>query len=437
MYLSSSTEKRIFASGVIGNLLEMYDVTICVFMSQILASTFFPTENKATNLFNVFILFFISYLSRPLGSVILGLFADYTGRKRILILTIFLLGFSTAAIGFIPSCQKIGIVAVLLFFFMRILQSFVAAGEYISSLVYVIESANEKKRNFYGSWPAVGINSGTLLASLVCFLLTYLMSNHILPAWSWRLAFIFSLVGMGFGLWVRYSIPESMDFILQSAAGKKLDNSLIKSCLRFIRHHPIQSFGVCLLTWLGVSVTFAFFIYAPIHMTTINHLTQQEAFKVNTFALMLLVALIPVFGILSERVNRLSLILIVALGFAMIAFPYFNYFTYGGYNQVLIFQLLASIPSACFFGLVPTFIAETFPIEVRCTAFALLYQTTASFAAGLTPLILFYLSNGAHASPAWLIVLPGITGCVYLFYSRRKNLLSATLVRNSSVISHI
>ncbi len=135
------------------------------------------------------------------------------------------------------------------------------------------------------------------------------MSNHILPEWSWRLAFVFSLVGMGFGLWIRYSIPESMDFILKSAAGKKLDNSLIKSSLSFIRHHPIQSFGVCLLTWLGVSVTFAFFIYAPIHMTTFNHLTQQEAFRINTFALVLLVTLIPVFGMRQYRSTWMILLL--------------------------------------------------------------------------------------------------------------------------------
>ncbi len=422
MHLSSSTEKRVFASGIIGNLLEVYDVTICLFMSQVLASTFFPVENKITNLFNVFIVFFISYLSRPFGSVILGMIADYTGRKRILIWTVFFLGVSTAAIGFIPSYQTIGVVSVLLFFSIRILQSLMAGGEYISSLVYLIESTNEQKRNFYGSWAAVGVNSGALLASLVCFFLTNLISHHAAPAWIWRLAFIFSFIGVGFGLWVRSSIPESMDFILKSATGKKIDKFfLIKSSVNFIRQNPIQSLGVCLLTWLGVCVTFTFFIYAPIHMTTINNLTQQEAFRINTFSLMLLVMLIPLFGILSERVNRLSLMLMAALSFAIIAFPYFNYITYGNYNQILMFQLLASIPSACFFSLAPTFIAEIFPTNVRCTAFALLYQTTASFAAGLTPLILFYISSHMHASPAWMVVFSAMVGCIYLFYSRKDS----------------
>jgi len=113
-----------------------------------------------------------------------------------------------------------------------------------------------------------------------------------------------------------------------------------------------------------------------------------------------------------------------SVGFGALAFPYFSYITSGSFNEILMMQLFASIPSACFFSLAPTFIAETFPTEVRCTAFALLYQTTASFAAGLTPLILFYLSNGAHLSPAWLIILSAVGGSVYLFYSRRKIVLS-------------
>jgi MHS family proline/betaine transporter-like MFS transporter len=155
-------------------------------------------------------------------------------------------------------------------------------------------------------------------------------------------------------------------------------------------------------------------------MTSINHLSQQEAFSINTLALTLLIILIPIFGILSDYINKISLMLIASISFAIMAFPYFWYISFGSYSDALTLQLLAAIPSACFFSLAPTLIAETFPTEVRCTAFSLIYQTVASLAAGLTPLILLHLSRNTHTSPAWLLVGSAIFGGIYLHYAQHK-----------------
>lgn len=119
LYLSKRTQALILTSGAIGNFLEAYDVMICAFLAKILSLTFFPTNS----LLPVFYIFLVGYLSRPIGSLIVSLYGDSIGRKKIFIASILILGFSTTAIGLIPSYNTIGFYAVILFFCCRILQN--------------------------------------------------------------------------------------------------------------------------------------------------------------------------------------------------------------------------------------------------------------------------------------------------------------------------
>jgi len=185
----SQTKRRIIASSVIGNLLENFDVMICAFLAQFIAITFFPSNSFENNIFNTFIIFFIGYLSRPIGSILIGLYADQIGRKKTLIFSIIMVGVCTAIIGVIPSYQSIGITSTILFSFFRILQNISVGGEYISSIAYLIENAEKKEKGFLGSWVSVGFNLGSLFASLLVFILIYLIEESILPTWSWRVIF--------------------------------------------------------------------------------------------------------------------------------------------------------------------------------------------------------------------------------------------------------
>lgn len=404
----SSSQKKIIASGVIGNFLENFDFMLCAFLAQFIAITFLPTGSMANNVFITFSIFFIAYLSRPIGGLLIGLYADQIGRKSALIFSIIMVGICTTMIGIIPSYQTIGITATILFAFFRVLQNISVGGEYISSIAYLIENAEKKERGFYGSWVSVGFNMGSLFASLMVFILTYYIENTILPSWSWRIIFILAILGTGIGVWIRRSLPESLEYIVEHKDGivqKKRD--ILRLAIQLIKRHPLRCFAIMTIAWLGVAETSAIFVYSPIHMTTINHFAQHQAMGMNTIALFFLIPLIPIFGYLSDYTSKLKLLLLSSLAFALLAIPYFMYLSTGSYLQILIFKLLFCIPSACYYSIAPVLITESFPTRLRCTSLALIYQITLSFSAGITPLVMLYLANHNHGMsylPAYYLI---------------------------------
>ena len=414
----NSTQKRIIASGVIGNFLENFDFMLCAFLAQFIAMTFLPPSSMVNNVFNIFSIFFIGYLSRPLGGLLIGLYADQIGRKSALIFSIVMVGICTAIIGIIPSYQSIGILATLLFTFFRILQNICVGGEYISSIAYLIENADKRARGFYGSWVSVGFNMGSLFASILVFILIYFIESNMLPTWSWRIIFIVSLFGTGVGFWIRRSLPESLEYIYENADGvvqKKRD--ILRLAIHFIKTYPSRCFGIMTVAWLGVAETAAIFVYSPIHMTTINHFSQYQAMGINTISLLFLIPLIPIFGYLSDHYSKIKLLILSSFAFFILAIPYFMVLSSGNLKQILTLKLLFCVPSACYYAIAPVLITESFPIRLRCTSLALIYQMTLSIAAGTTPLAMLYLANHTSRmtySPGYYLIGCCILGLIGL-----------------------
>lgn len=418
---SASVKNRIIISGMVGNLLEVYDLTICFFFAKIIAQNFFPTN--AHNLLNVFYVFLVGFFSKPIGSLIISLYSDQKGRKKMLLISILLTGISTVLIGFIPPYKTIGIMALVLFLILRILQNIFVGGEYTNSIVYLIENGDKHHQGYYGSWAAFGVNLGVLIASSVTLIITFSIHHVFLPAWGWRLAFFPAIIAMLVGIWMRTSIPESLSFMLENAkmpANSKWE--ILTNALNFIKQYPYKSMAVAALTWLGVCITYSVYVYGPIHMTTLNSLSTYEAFSINSISLLILIFLIPIFGMISDSINKIALLMLASVLFALLAIPYFWYISYGNYLQILFFHSLVSLPAACFFSIAPVVIAQSFPTRMRCTAISLIYQTVSSIAAGITPIILLkliYKSNIPY-TPAYFIILSAIIGYFCLFILKKN-----------------
>lgn len=425
----SSTKKRMIASGVIGNFLENFDFMLCAFLAPFLAMTFIPNDSTNNSIFNILTVFCIGYLSRPLGGLLIGLYADQIGRKTALIVSIVLVGICTAMIGIIPSYQTIGITATILFLFFRIIQNISVGGEYISSIAYLIENADEKEKGFYGSWISVGFNAGSLFAAFMVFIVTYYIEKNSLPFWSWRIIFIFAILGTGVGFWIRRSLPESLEYMFEHAeASTPNKRDIFRMALQLIKNNRLHCFALVAIAWLGVAETAALFVYSPIHMTTINHFSQYQAMGMNTIALLFLIPLIPVFGRLSDTMSKIKLLAWSTLAFSLLAIPYFMFLTSSNYLQILFFKLLFCIPSACYYSIAPVLITENFPISLRCTSLALIYQATLSISAGITPMVLHYLAHhhdNLTNAPAYYLI-----GCCILGFIGLHLLSSKTFPIN-------
>jgi len=412
--------KKIMISGAIGNALEMYDYAIWGLFSIYLTKEFLPPHS---NLSDMFFLFLLTYILRPISGFVFGILSDQLGRKNILTFCIFIMGICTTAVGFIPSYQSIGVLSVFLLLFTRLVQAFAVGGEYISSVSLLIESCEKSKRGYFGSWAAVGVNAGILAASLVASALIYAMKQGLIPSYGWRIGFILSFITMIVGYWIRSSIPDSFDFIIENARKEKRPFfGIAKETLYGIKKRFAESLAVFALVWFGVTATMIVFIYAPIHMTTVNNLFNYQSLLINSISLVLLIILIPIFGILSDKYGRIKTLFIPSLASLIMIVPYYLSISTGSFYQSLVAQLIIAIPCAGIFSITPVIITEIFPLHIRCSSTGFIYSLAICFGGGITPLIALKLSNslsGAY-SPGLLLMLPGLLSLISLWVLQTK-----------------
>ncbi|HHF7365149.1 TPA: MFS transporter [Legionella bozemanae] len=406
-------QTRIILAGTLGNLIESFDMAICGLLSVYIAKYLIGDASKG--LFLVFLTFFGGYLARPLGATLMGLLSDIYGRKIILAASILSMGIATTLIGFIPANSTIGIYSVIALLILRIIQSFSCGAEYLNSSAYLVENAETSKKGFSGSWASFGTMSGMLIASLISLAVTYCTKHYPELDWLiWRVPFVLALLGSSIGLYIRLCIPESLEYIMYYSDRPKpgFKNLLVES-LSYIKQNKIQSLYVFVLSCLGVTTTFQIYIYAPMQAHLYGNLQDHEIILSNIFSLIVLLAVFPLIGKLSDKVNREKIIIFASIGFLILSQPFFYILSYNNIYKLLLGQALIAIPAGAYYATVPVMLSEMFPIKLRCTLLSILYSTAASLSAGLAPLISLLLvkNTGIPSSPSILVFV--LIGAVF------------------------
>jgi MHS family shikimate/dehydroshikimate transporter-like MFS transporter len=205
--------KKVAIASAIGNMIEYYDFTLYATATALVFNKiFFPSFDPLVGSLAAFATFFIGYCARPLGGVLFGHLGDRIGRKTALLATILIMGFGTVLIGLMPSYDSIGIWAPVGLIILRMLQGIGIGGEYGGGMVMTIEHAPLAKRGFYSSLVHVGVPAGFLIPILLLGVLSTGMSEDAFLAWGWRLPFLFSIVLVGIGLFIRVQISETPAF---------------------------------------------------------------------------------------------------------------------------------------------------------------------------------------------------------------------------------
>lgn len=420
-------KNKMILGAVLGNLIEAFDMAICGFLSAYLAKYLIGSINEG--LMIIFITFFVGYMARPLGALFLGLFSDVYGRKITLSASIITMGFATACIGFIPSYQSIGIYAVMGLFILRILQSFSCGVEYLNSTAYLIENFDKKEKGFAGIWSSFGSTAGLLFATIVTLVMSWSIKNHPDLEWLiWRVPFMLALLGSSIGLYIRMYLPESLEFVIYySEQPKPSIKKILNESLLYCMENQFKTIYVFILSCLGVTTTFLFYIYGPTQAHIDGHFTHNQIILSNSISLLILLGIYPFAGRLTDRISQNKMLIAALFGFSLLSYLFFSTQSSGNYLYFLGIQALISIPSGIYYATVPVMLTNMFPVNLRCTALSVIYSIAASLSAGLTPLLSLVLIQKTHSQTApslIVLILVCLTIGLLLFSSMRKRNLS-------------
>ena len=259
--------RRVVVSSLVGAVIEWYDFFLYGVVAGIVFNKiFFPDFDATVGTILAFATFAVGFVARPVGGIIFGHFGDKLGRKKMLVLTLEIMGVATVGIGLVPSYETIGIAAPILLVICRLAQGIGIGGEWGGAVLMAFESAPEKKRAFYGSLPQVGLALGLMLASAVIGILSWALSEEDFLAWGWRVAFLLSVALVAVGAYIRLTVTETQDF----AKAKKKTDEVRFPIMAAIRHYPktllacmgarfvegiaFNVFGVFSLTYLPIPV---------------------------------------------------------------------------------------------------------------------------------------------------------------------------------------
>jgi MFS transporter, MHS family, proline/betaine transporter len=396
------------AAAVIGNALEWYDFLAFGFFAVIISRLFFPADSQYASLLLTTATFGVGFFMRPVGGVLLGIYADRRGRKAALVLVVALMTVAIAMIGLAPTYAAIGVAAPLLILLARLLQGFSAGGEFASATSFLIESAPPQRRGFYGSWQMVGQGLAVLTGALLGTILTRTLAPEALDSWGWRVPFLFGLVIGPLGLYIRRHLDETDAFLSSQRA----------AATRPALGTALASHAGAIALCLGIVVTstisfYVILIYMPTFARTQLHLPLDQAFLAQSISLACMIVLTPIFGALSDRVGRRPVMAGALVLYLAVTYPLFSWL-HGNpsFQNLLITQVSLCSLLGVFYGPMSTALAEQFPAHMRSTGLAIAYNVAVMVFGGFAQFFVTWLIEvtGTQVAPAFYVMFGAAIG---------------------------
>jgi sugar transport protein len=322
-------EKRVIFASSLGTVFEWYDFYLYAVLAPFFAVLFFPKGNETAALLSAFAAYAAGFLVRPFGAIFFGRIGDLVGRKYTFLVTIIVMGFSTFAVGLLPTYTTIGWAAPLLMVGLRLLQGLALGGEYGGAATYVAEHAAPNRRGYDTSWIQTTATLGLFLALIIIGICRF--SGVMTPAqfaeWGWRIPFLVSVVLLIFSVYIRLKLNESPVFQRMKAEGKGSKAPLTDSFLRYPNNKYV------LLALLGATagqgvVWYTGQFYALFFLLITLKVDAQTAYTLIAISLLLGTPFFIFFGWISDKIGRLKIILAGCLIAAVTYFPLFHGLTH-------------------------------------------------------------------------------------------------------------
>jgi len=326
---SKSEERRVIFASSLGTVFEWYDFYLYATLAPFFAALFFPKGNDTAALLSAFATYAAGFLVRPFGAIFFGRIGDLVGRKYTFLVTIVIMGFSTFAVGLLPTYESIGWAAPILLVSLRLLQGLALGGEYGGAATYVAEHAPQNQRGYDTSWIQTTATLGFFLALAVIGICRFsgVMEAKDFATWGWRIPFLVSLILLIFSIYIRLKLNESPVFQRMKAEGKGSKSPLSDSFLKYPNNKYVLLALLDATAGQGV-VWYTGQFYALFYMTTVLKISYVTVYIVMMIALTAAGPFFIVFGALSDRIGRLKIILFGCLIAALTYFWLFAQLTH-------------------------------------------------------------------------------------------------------------
>jgi MHS family proline/betaine transporter-like MFS transporter len=409
--------RRAIVAATIGNAFEWYDFIVFGFLSVIIARQFFPSSNPTVSMLLTTATFGSAFLMRPIGGILLGIYADRAGRKAALSLVILLMTVSSAMMALTPSYATLGIAAPIIVVLARLLQGLSAGGEFGSATAMLIEYAPAHRRGFYGSWQNFGQFVAAVTAALMGALVTRGLSASSLNAWGWRVPFLFGmLIGpVGFYIRTRLHEPPAGD---DDEARATLAGQAASTLATVWRDHQVALWIAFGLVVSSSVAQYVLNVYLPVYAVRQLKLPVSAPFIVLMLTGTLRMILIPLFGLLSDRIGRKPVMGASMALYVLCIYPLFVWLVAApSLSRLLGTEVVFAVLMAAALGPASTALAELFPAQVRATGLSISYNVATTLFGGFSPFLVTWLisATGDKLMPAYFVTAAMIVGLVALW----------------------
>jgi MFS family permease len=442
----------VITASSVGTMIEWYDFYIFGSLTAVLSSKFYPTGNDTFAIIAYLATFAVGFLVRPFGAIFFGRIGDLIGRKYAFLVTLSVMGGSTALIGLLPTYATAGWFAPIALILIRVLQGLALGGEYGGAAVYVGEYSPDGKRGFYTSFIQITATLGLFVSLIVILLTQQSMSKEEFSAWGWRIPFLISIILVAISLYIRLKLKESPIFASMKSAGKTSIQPLKDAFTKWpnLKQVLITLFGAT--AGQGV-VWYTGQFYALFYMQTILKINPKTANIIVAWALLAGMPFFTVFGALSDKIGRKRIMMAGCLIAVLSYFPIYKAMEKAAGNNIVGIQSTrnkvtgainltamttdatgARIPAkeapspdkfklgslifiqvifVCMvYGPIAAFLVESFPAKVRYTSLSLPYHIGNGVFGGLLPLIglsLCAATGNIYAGLWYPIIVASIT----------------------------
>ncbi|WP_321813504.1 MULTISPECIES: shikimate transporter [unclassified Paraburkholderia] len=407
---SRSQAKKAALGSFVGAVVDWYDFLLYgIVAALVFNAEFFPAIGKNMGTLAAFATFGVGFLFRPLGGVVFGHYGDRLGRKRMLVLTVMLMGLSTVAIGLLPTFATIGWWAPVLLVLMRAIQGFAVGGEWGGAALMAVESAPKGKKAFYSSGVQVGYGVGLVLATGIVALLSHLLGETAFRSWGWRLPFLFSVVLVLIGLWVRSSMDESKEFVEKV---EHADRKLKMPVLEALTRHPKAFLYIVALRLAELFTMYIVTAFALSYSTANLGLSRDLFLGIGLFVGAISCVTIPCFAWLADRLGMRRIYLVGAVIGLVSAVPFFLALEARSTLWIVLCSVaLANLAHDMVVSVQQPLFTELFGAEYRYSGAGVGYQFASVVGGGFTPFIAVALVGAGNGS--WHLVAAYLAvGCL-------------------------